>query len=159
MKPTARLSGIQRVLGRLRQALRDSRGLINTTDLMVASGAAIILAAGVAAVATDGMDQARYGKAQPDAVSLATAMNRFFADTGKWPGQVEILADVAATGKRYLATGDASKTGALPEGITTFAHEDAAACGGNSGTGAVDKDFAAIATRPRRTSSISTTSS
>ena len=86
--------------------IKNSRGLINTTDLVVASGATIILAAGVASVSLAGIDQAKLGKAQPDAQALASAMQQFFKDTGKWPGQAEVATTIAsgtATAK-YLVT-------------------------------------------------------
>ena len=45
----------------------NERGLINTTDLLVATVATVTLAAGVGSAMIGSMDEARYGKAQPDA--------------------------------------------------------------------------------------------
>jgi hypothetical protein len=58
-------------------------GLINTTDVLVATVATITLAAGVSSAMLGSMDEARYGKAQPDAQALAMAVVNFYTDTGK----------------------------------------------------------------------------
>jgi hypothetical protein len=69
--------------------LWSERGLINTTDLLVATVATITLAAGVGTAVIGTMDDARYGKAQPDAQAISMAVVTFYKDTGKWPGQAE----------------------------------------------------------------------
>jgi hypothetical protein len=89
---------MKKVTQRLRQVRTFGRllkedGLINTTDLLVATGATVILAAGVGSAAIGTLDDAKYGKAQPDAQAMAQAISDFYADTGKWPGQAEAEAD------------------------------------------------------------------
>lgn len=64
-------------------------GLINTTDLLVATGATVVLAAGVGSAVIGTLDDAKYGKAQPDGQAISSAMAQFYRDTGKWPGQAE----------------------------------------------------------------------
>lgn len=154
MEPTPDLRGlskVKRLLGCLGRALRDRRGLINTTDLLVASGATIILAAGVAAASLQGLDQAKLGKAQPDAQALAAAINQFFKDTGKWPGQADhgagagpgavkplFLVTSGLTGSEFTATGvavpdvPASGTGSNAFKVTSTS------CKGNSLEGFVN---------------------
>ncbi|MBI3400884.1 MAG: type II secretion system protein GspG [Acidobacteria bacterium] len=82
---------------RLRRIITDSQGLINTTDLLVATGATVILAAGVGSAALSTLNDAKYGKAQPDAQSVANAISQFYKDTGKWPGQAEQAALTPST--------------------------------------------------------------
>jgi hypothetical protein len=62
-------------------------GLINTTDLLVATAATVVLAAGIGGAAISALDEAKYGKAQPDAQTIAQGIQTFYKDTGKWPGQ------------------------------------------------------------------------
>ena len=78
-----------RQMPRLTKVLTESRGLINTTDLLVATAATVILAAGVGSAAISTMNDAKYGKAQPDAQAMGNAITQFYKDTGKWPGQAE----------------------------------------------------------------------
>ncbi|MDO8794727.1 MAG: type II secretion system protein GspG [Vicinamibacterales bacterium] len=86
---------IEKVVERLRQmprlakVLRESRGLINTTDLLVATAATVILSSAVGGAAIATMNESKYGKAQPDGQTIATAIAAFYKDTGKWPGQAE----------------------------------------------------------------------
>lgn len=119
-------------MNRLRRCFADRRGLVNTTDLVVASGATLILAAGVAAASLAGIDQAKLGKAQPDAQAIASAMQAFFKDTGKWPGQAEVAASDGSNVKqaRMLTT---NRDGTLPAfGTLTTIKTDTASCGANS---------------------------
>jgi len=100
-----------RQMPRLRKVLTESRGLINTTDLLVATAATVILAAGVGSAAIGTISEAKYGKAQPDAQALSSAITQFYKDTGKWPGQVEHAAVTAVAAKipaRFLASSNAS---------------------------------------------------
>jgi type II secretory pathway pseudopilin PulG len=149
-------SGVKRLLGWLRRCLQDRRGLINTTDLLVASGATIILAAGIAAASLQGLDQAKLGKAQPDAQAIAAAMQTFFKDTGKWPGQAEVAGSNAPATPTIkspiflttdLTQATATSAGAvLPSfgSSTTFATGQAI-CQANSGEGIVNATISAAA--------------
>ena len=149
-------SGVKRLLGWLRRCLKDSRGLINTTDLLVASGATIILAAGVAAASLQGLDQAKLGKAQPDAQAIAAAMQTFFKDTGKWPGQAEVAGSNAPATPTIkspiflttdLTQATATSAGALLPSFgssNTFATGQAI-CQANSGEGLVNATISAAA--------------
>jgi hypothetical protein len=80
----------QRLL-RVRSASRllKEDGLINTTDLLVATAATVVLAAGVGGTVLSTLDESKYGKAQPDAQAIGQAIMSFYKDTGKWPGQFE----------------------------------------------------------------------
>lgn len=89
MRSTAKAVERLRRMPRLTKLLAESRGLINTTDLLVATAATVILAAGVGSAAISTMNDAKYGKAQPDAQAMGNAITQFFKDTGKWPGQAE----------------------------------------------------------------------
>jgi hypothetical protein len=73
----------------LRRRLKSDHGLINTADLLVSTAITVTLAAGVSSAMIDAMDDARYGKAQPDAQAIANSVVRFYKDTGMWPGQAE----------------------------------------------------------------------
>ena len=89
MRPIANMMRRLQQMPRLRRILTDSKGLINTIDLLVATGATVILAAGVGGAAIATLNDAKYGKAQPDAQSLGNAITQFYKDTGTWPGQGE----------------------------------------------------------------------
>jgi hypothetical protein len=96
---------------RLTKVLSESRGLINTTDLLVATAATVILAAGVGSAAIGTISEAKYGKAQPDAQALSSAITQFYKDTGKWPGQFEHAGVALVATKipaRFLASSNAS---------------------------------------------------
>lgn len=104
-----------RQMPRLTKVLTESRGLINTTDLLVATAATVILAAGVGSAAISTMNDAKYGKAQPDAQAMGNAITQFYKDTGKWPGQAEQAATAtgaAAKTALFLVTSYTSGTGA-----------------------------------------------
>lgn len=130
---------------RLWKRIKDNRGLINTTDLIVASGATIILAAGVASTSLAGIDQAKLGKAQPDAQSLGAAMQNFFTDTGKWPGQAEVAGTLASgtVTPKFLVT--STPVGSLlPSFATGVFATTVATCTGNSLEGFVGVSIAAL---------------
>lgn len=139
----------KKVPQRLRQALgfgrllRKEDGLINTTDLMVATAATVVLAAGVGGAALGTLDAANYGKAQPDGQSITQAIMSFYRDTGKWPGQAEHAADLAKG--VLLATGTygtTSSTFILPDvanfGLKWEALAGTSTCAANSGQGFVN---------------------
>jgi len=112
-------------------------GLINTTDLLVATAATVILAAGVSGAVIGTMNDAKYGKAQPDAQALAGALSKFYKDTGKWPGQAEHAA-LTGTSKpaAFVVTAGTGATGdptsLLPTASDTELSVAATTCGGAS---------------------------
>ena len=72
-------------------------------ELVVVVATIILLAAAVAPRLLTWVDEGRSARALSDAATIAAAMNRFFEDTARWPGQVEIL---AAGGEiRFLTVG------------------------------------------------------
>lgn len=73
-------------------------------EVMVAVAAAIILASMLAPITFSWIDEGRAARAQNDAAAVAAAMNRFFQDTTRWPGQVEILEN--GSDIRFLTVGD-----------------------------------------------------
>lgn len=128
-----------RQMPRLTKVLTESRGLINTTDLLVATAATVILAAGVGGAAISTMNDAKYGKAQPDAQAMGNAITQFYKDTGKWPGQAEQAASGASStpatlGAQFLVT--TSDTASLPinyvSGSTTAIKVSTTVCQNNS---------------------------
>ena len=82
---------IAKVTQRLRRFARLAKedGLINTSDLLVATAATVVLASAVGGAAISVLNDSKYGKAQPDAQTISQAITAFYKDTGKWPGQVE----------------------------------------------------------------------
>lgn len=137
-----------RRIGKFTARLRKEDGLINTTDLMVATAATVVLAAGVGGAALNTLDESKYGKAQPDAQAVGQAIVEFYSDTGKWPGQAEHAADdtqifLLATGP--LVGSDETTEYDLPSlannGLDHAAHTT---CGANSGQGFVNAQIAAF---------------
>ena len=117
-------------------------GLINTTDLLVATGATVVLAAGVGSAVIGTLDDAKYGKAQPDGQAIANAMSQFYRDTGKWPGQAEQAAeeDTAKTATLLVSTTDPDF---LPGEYSNAFATAAATCKNNSLQGFVGATIAA----------------
>ena len=74
-------------------------------EIMVAVAAAVILAAVLTPMLFTYIDESRTARAHADAATIGAAMTRFFQDTKKWPGQVEILAGLDT---RFLTVGDAT---------------------------------------------------
>lgn len=66
-------------------------------------------------VAFSWIDEGKRINAQGDAAAIAAAMNRFFRDTTRWPGQAEILKQESAV--RFLVAGKAT----LPIGAEAIA--------------------------------------
>ena len=135
--------GLRRVRGRL---LKED-GLINTTDLLVATAATVVLAAGVGGTVLSTLDESKYGKAQPDAQAIGQAIMTFYKDTGKWPGQSyhaghqsEVV--LLATGSTVDSTTPLQYS--LPDSANQgldWAAQDP--CGANSGQGFVNGSVAA----------------
>jgi len=124
-------------------------GLINTTDLLVATAATVVLAAGVGGTVLSTLDESKYGKAQPDAQAIGQAVMTFYKDTGKWPAQAEHAAAtsginvVLATGPVGAVSG-ATATGFDLPGVANNGLDHEAlnggllTCGPNSGQGFVN---------------------
>jgi hypothetical protein len=154
---------ISKVTQRLRQVrilsrFRKEDGLINTTDLLVATAATVVLAAGVGGAVLSTLDEANYGKAQPDAQAVAQAVMSFYKDTGKWPGQAEHA--LAQNTPHLVATGsfgfvDDPETLTVDESLEAFDLPSVANdglewaaqadCAANSGQGFVNGEIAAYA--------------
>jgi hypothetical protein len=128
----------------MRNLFRREDGLINTTDVLVATVATITLAAGVSSAMLGSMDEARYGKAQPDAQALGMAIVEFYKDTGKWPGQAEHAA-LSGDPKpaAFLVTTDPADTTLLPTSDGTALSVGAAECGDTSQHGFVGLSISA----------------
>ena len=120
--------------------IRKEEGLINTTDLLVATAATVVLAAGVGGAVLSTLDEANYGKAQPDGQAIAQAIMTFYKDTGKWPGQSEDAANT--TNVTLLASGSIADAYDLPAvangGLEWPGFTGATVCGANSGQGFVN---------------------
>jgi hypothetical protein len=115
---------------------RREDGLINTTDLLVATAATVILAAGIGSNLIGTMDDAKYGKAQPDVQSLATALVQFYEDTGKWPGQAEQeAASAASKPATFLVSTGVTDTEVLPDSESNAISVGTATCGSDSREG------------------------
>jgi len=137
-----------RFIKKVTQRLLDMRtgrfgredGLINTTDLLVATAATVVLAAGVGGTVLSTLDESKYGKAQPDAQAIGQAIMTFYKDTGKWPGQNEDAADEDSV--TLLATGNIADEYQLPAvangGLEWPGFTGATVCGANSGQGFVN---------------------
>lgn len=136
----------QRLLdARTAARLMAEDGLINTTDLLVATGATVVLAAGVGSAVIGTLDDAKYGKAQPDAQAIAQAVSQFYKDTGKWPGQAEQAPDTPGTTAPTLlvtTTETAYEPTNYESALTTTG---TAACKNNSLQGFVGSSISAAA--------------
>lgn len=73
-------------------------------EVIVVVAVAVLLAVALAPIALSWIDQGKAARAQSDANAIVAAMNRFFEDTTRWPGQVEILKANSAI--RFLIVGD-----------------------------------------------------
>ena len=140
MRTIAKAVARLRQMPRLTKVLTESRGLINTTDLLVATAATVVLSASIGGAAISTLNEAKYGKAQPDATTIAQAITNFYKDTGKWPGQVEQAADPDHV--VLLATGlyNATFAPALPHVALEGLKSDDITCAANSLEGFVKKD-------------------
>src|SRR5688572_4137635 len=133
-----------------RARLAKEDGLINTTDLLVATAATVVLAAGVGGTVLSTLDESKYGKAQPDAQAIGQAIMTFYKDTGKWPGQAEHAgAGFTTASNVLLATGPVGAQGPSATGFDLpgvanngLDHEalngGSLKCGNNSGQGFVN---------------------
>jgi general secretion pathway protein G len=88
-------------------------------EIIVVVAAIVLISAAIAPQLFSWIDQGRATRAQSDANAIVAAMNRFFEDTTRWPGQTEILKADSAI--RFLTVGDPSTATfpifAVPTGI------------------------------------------
>jgi len=75
-------------------------------ELIVVVAAVVLLAAALAPQLLSWIDEGRSTRAQRDMAAISAAMSRFFQDTTRWPGQVEVLKPNSAV--RFLIVGDPS---------------------------------------------------
>lgn len=101
---------MQSVLRKLLRSLKDSRG-VSLYEVTAAVGMTAIIASVAIPVALDRIEDAKKAKGQLEVETISKAMLRFFQDTGKWPGELEIKRG----GKFFLKTG----TAPLPPGLST----------------------------------------
>lgn len=85
-------------------------GLIEVLLVVVA---VVVMSAVVVPSVLRWITDGQVNKAQGDASAVAAAMNRFYQDTSRWPGQVEILK--AGSTSRFLIIGDPNKA-EFPDG-------------------------------------------
>ena len=82
---------------------RDAPGF-SLIETVVVVATVVLLAAAVTPQILGWIDEGRSARAGSDAAAVAAAMNRFFQDTTRWPGQVEILRNDSTI--RFLTVGD-----------------------------------------------------
>lgn len=99
-------------------------------ELVVVVAATVLLASVLTPRLLSWIDEGRAARAQGDANAISAAMNRFFDDTTRWPGQVEILK--ANSAKRFLIVGDPSAS-IFPIFAVTTGIGSATCSGGLSG--------------------------
>lgn len=75
-------------------------------EIIVVVAAIVLISAALAPQLFSWIDSGRTARAQSDANAISAAMNRFFQDTTRWPGQAEILKPNSAI--RFLIVGDPS---------------------------------------------------
>jgi type II secretory pathway pseudopilin PulG len=85
-------------------------GLIEVLLVVVAI---VVMSAVVVPAMFRWISDSQVSKAHGDASAMAAAMSRFYQDTSRWPGQVEILKAESAT--RFLIVGDPTKV-VFPDG-------------------------------------------
>lgn len=88
-------------------SLRDSRGL-SLYEITAAVAMTAIIAAVAIPVALDRIEDAKKARATLEVEAISKAMLRFFQDTGKWPGELEIK-----KGGKFFLKSNAS----LPPGL------------------------------------------
>jgi prepilin-type N-terminal cleavage/methylation domain-containing protein len=125
-------------MDRRTKTARSTSGF-SLVEVLVAVAAAVILAAVLTPMAFTYLDESRIARAHADAATVSAAMMRFFQDTKKWPGQVEILDSPAI---RFLTVGDATPT-SLPTLAGTIGIGAATCADGLSGVQAGVTSFAA----------------
>jgi prepilin-type N-terminal cleavage/methylation domain-containing protein len=120
---------------------RDPRGF-TMIEVMIAVAAIVMLSAMLAPVGLSWLDEGRAARAQNDAAAIGTAMMRFFQDTSKWPGQVEILQPSSTV--RFLTVGTAG-AGAFPTVVGSVGIGSATCAGGLTGVVGGTTSFAGAA--------------
>ena len=96
-----------------RTTSRSTSGF-SLVEVMVAVAAAVILAAILTPMAFSYIDDSRIARAHADAATIAASLTRFFQDTKKWPGQVEVLESDTL---RFLSIGNPSSLPTLAGSI------------------------------------------
>jgi len=107
---------VARTLKHLLEVLRDVRGVsIYETTAVVAMTS--IVAAVALPVALDRIENAKQARAANEVIAIANAVMKFFENTGRWPGEVEIRR--AGSEVCFLQTGvpstDPSQGALLPD--------------------------------------------
>lgn len=102
-----------RALRKLLRTFRDFRG-VSLYETTAAVAMAAIVAAVAVPVALDRIEDAKKAKGSLEVEAISKAMLRFFQDTGKWPGELEIIKDGKGV---FLKTG----TAAFPSGVSDLA--------------------------------------
>ena len=113
---------------------------ISLVEVMVAVAVAVVLAAVITPLGFSWIDEGRTARAHNDAAAVSVAMSRFFQDTTKWPGQVEILANNSDF--RFLTVGDPEVV-PFPEIAAEVGITDATCVNGLSGVVPGETTFAA----------------
>lgn len=78
-------------------------------EIIVVVAAMVLIAAILVPTVFSWVEEGKIAKAQGDASAMAAAMSRFFQDTGRWPGQAEILKSGSSV--RFLIVGSPAKAG------------------------------------------------
>lgn len=86
-----------------RRAPAGSAGF-SLIEIIVVVAAIVLISAAIAPQFFSWIDQGKAARAQGDANAISAAMSRFFQDTTRWPGQVEILKSDSLI--RFLIVGD-----------------------------------------------------
>ena len=77
-------------------------------ELVVVVAAIVLLAAVVTPQMFSWIDDSKMARAASDSATIGAAMSRFFYDTKRWPGQVEILESGSAI--RFVSVGEPTPT-------------------------------------------------
>ena len=125
--------------------MRRNAAGFSMIELVVVVAAIVLLAAAVTPQLFNWIDEGRAARANNDATAVAAAMNRFFQDTTRWPGQVEILSSGSTT--RFLTVGDPEST-PFPTLVGSIGISSATCVSGLSGVTAKVTSFAAATPSP-----------
>jgi general secretion pathway protein G len=117
-----------------------TEGGFTMIEVMIAIAAIVMLATMLAPVGFSSLEEGRAARAQNDAAAIGTAMMRFFQDTSKWPGQVEILQPSSTV--RFLTVGTVAPS-AFPTVVGSVGIGSATCVGGLSGVVGGTTSFAA----------------
>lgn len=107
----------------LAAALESQRGF-TLIEVLITVVAILLISATLAPTFFNWVEESKVAKAQNDANAIAAAVSRFFQDTRRWPGQVEILGPGSAV--RFLIVGSPA-TASFPD-FTGFTGLGAVTC-------------------------------